>query len=731
MASVASRWAAWERAGRRVNRVSPLAPITFPETDLIVRARIAPGADLTADPGSWSWSEISADVRWDNGNGVQVTGGRPDERGTVSTIRARMMLDNREGKYARRNPLSPYYGLLTTRTPIWVEVDPGDGGHDFVRAFVDSWPVRWQDKSLNDSYVPIECLGALGILQQTQGESVSALYRAITGSNPVHYWPMEDSSGASFAAPAAGNVPLRVKSGTVSFAGDSVTTPGSSSLPDLSGNGELYASGLRTSDIALPLGPWTLGVVFRVSTTTAPVVRWRMDGDVYRYMRLDITSTTIVLSGIQSDGTVSTIDSIAINLDDSVHHSACVIIDPTTASAFDLQIWADGVLLASGNVPSAAGRPSDIKVNPQGESGATADCLSVGHVAFWRGTVTDWMDALEGHDGEMAHERIERLCGQAGIRYSSQAVTSARMGPQPVGDVLTLLRECELADQGVLYEHDFGLSYQSRTERYNQNVHLPLDITDLTSEPEPADDNQRTVNRWTVHRSGGSATTYTVTDGSHGTDSIGVWPGQETVNLESDLQLGDWASWRAALTTVDEERWPYVTFGLHRTPDLIVPWTSAPYGARTTIGPMPANGPPDDVDAFVEGYAQRVNQRLWDVVTNLSPASPYDIAIYNDSATPGYGAHYDTAGSATTADFVAGTDTSMTVETTLGPIWTEDLDDFNFVIRVGGVDLEVTAVSGGSSPQTFTITQTPLNGVVKTIPAGSDVRLSEPSIYGL
>jgi len=43
----------------------------------------------------------------------------------------------------------------------------------------------------------------------------------------------------------------------------------------------------------------------------------------------------------------------------------------------------------------------------------------------------------------------------------------------------------------------------------------------------------------------------------------------------------------------------------------------------------------------------------------------------------------------------------------------------------------VTAVSGASSPQTFTITQTPVNGVTKTIPSGSPVRLWRAAVRAL
>jgi len=71
----------------------------------------------------------------------------------------------------------------------------------------------------------------------------------------------------------------------------------------------------------------------------------------------------------------------------------------------------------------------------------------------------------------------------------------------------------------------------------------------------------------------------------------------------------------------------------------------------------------------------------------------------------------------------------MSVAVTDGPLWITTLSHggmFPVYIRTGGVILEVTGITGVSSPQLFTVTQTPVNGVVKTIPAGTPVRLAYP-----
>jgi hypothetical protein len=68
-----------------------------------------------------------------------------------------------------------------------------------------------------------------------------------------------------------------------------------------------------------------------------------------------------------------------------------------------------------------------------------------------------------------------------------------------------------------------------------------------------------------------------------------------------------------------------------------------------------------------------------------------------------------------------------------GVEWETDpaLTDVPFDIAVSGVQLRVTAITGETSPQTFTVDQTPVNGVTKTIAPGESVELTYPAIVAL
>ena len=88
----------------------------------------------------------------------------------------------------------------------------------------------------------------------------------------------------------------------------------------------------------------------------------------------------------------------------------------------------------------------------------------------------------------------------------------------------------------------------------------------------------------------------------------------------------------------------------------------------------------------------------------------------------------DSGDSTLSADFIAGTNTSMTVAIASGLLWTTAGGDFPLELDVGGARITVTAISGASSPQTFTVSATVVNGVAKTVPAGTKVRLWRPTV---
>lgn len=738
------------RAQRRIPRsrprfggagVSPVGSVTFPTTPLVIRVLIALGADLSASPLSWAWEDITRFVRFDLG--IETVKGR-SENSTVTTDQCRMKLDNRDGRFNRRNPTGPYYGLLSMNTPIWVTVDAGSGVKTRVEMFVNSWPTRWSDQSTNDCTVTIECAGILRRLGQGSVLK-SALRRATLQTSPAAYWPMEDESSAAAIASAISSVGTMLISTTgVTLASDSAMA-GSDSLPAFTSGevGTLLAGSVPT---LTSTGFWAISTWARfptdvVTDTFMRIADISVTGSTEDYWEISAYGTTSGVPAFQA----SSSEGSGIFLDGATGFPTPAPYDgdwhnvqvwaTQNGSNIDAALYVDGNLEATSSTAGTIGQPVVIDHRPRSTGTAAAVECAIGHTSVHTTStgLTDLYDAGIGHVGEMAHERGARLCAEEGVPFVSLASTSVSLGPQGIGTLLSILRECETVDMGVLYETGWGLGYQATSERYNATVAFTLDfaLNHLTETPEPADDDLVVRNRWTVSRPDGSeyTTEQDVGPMRTGAGGPGVYDDQLSANVETDTQLRHQAGWRVHLGTVDEDRWPRLDFNLARNPELIDTWTALPYGARMNLLNPLTGLAPDTIDAFIEGHREQFTSKTWIAGLMTAPASPYEVQVVAD--TTGNRGRVDAANSTLAAD---ATDVATTISVASpSALWRTGTVSFD--INVAGERMTVTDISGGSSPQTFTVTRS-VNGVVKEQLAtvgGRSVKVSlwKPAVYAL
>jgi hypothetical protein len=107
-------------------------------------------------------------------------------------------------------------------------------------------------------------------------------------------------------------------------------------------------------------------------------------------------------------------------------------------------------------------------------------------------------------------------------------------------------------------------------------------------------------------------------------------------------------------------------------------------------------------------------------------------AIDNLSFTGLAPTRVDTDGSQLAAG-VSATATTLSVTVTAGRLWITSSAfpaEFPFDVRVGGEGVRVTAITGASSPQTFTVVRS-VNGISKPQTANTDVRLAQPAYVAL
>jgi len=714
-------------------------PVTFPTADLKVTVRIALGADLSQSWLTWQWLDITEWVRYRDA--ITITLGRQDWASRVDAGRARLRLDNRDGRFSRRNPLSPYYGLLSKNTPIWITVDPGSGESTRFQGFVTEWPTRWTDKSGTDSTVPIVCSGVIRRLESASANR-SALRRSVESLSPDSFWPLEGDlrplagTADALAAANVGSGPLGPTTEALDF-GSTRGPVGVSDAAELSYNWLVLGQVDPAATTAASFVAWVklpsdasgsnyVQVNFNLSGSTGDVAYFYMDASP-----TSVSAATLEIDGVGS----SSLGSTSMTVDTTTAHQMAMTI-AQSGSDLVVNTYFDGVHLETTTLASdtfnapvrvVAGNVRIDGTVPVGDYQAVVSSL-----AFWRSELTAAQIARMaaagvGGVGELAHERVIRVCAEAGVALSCVSARSVVMGPQPVGTEMSVLRECQIVDDGLLFETEFGLGYTSSSERLNAPVAMALDFDSrhIAEEPEPADDDQRTVNYWVASRSGGESAT------AQDADSIAdglLYDGGSTVNVEADSQLIHQAGWQVHKGTVDEDRWPHLALRFHGTPDLIPDWVETRIGDRVTVDNPPEQVDPYPIDAIIEGWTEQIDTKTWQAALNTSPASPFE--VFQIETGTGNRSRLDTKHSTLSAEVASG-GTSATVVTAAGKRpWITSAAfpaQFPLIINIGGEPITVTDITSATSPQTFTLTRS----LAKSHAAGAKVSLWRPPAIAL
>lgn len=614
-----------------------------------------------------------------------------------------------------------------------------------VSGEVSSWPPRW-NLSGTDVYTPIEASGIMRRLGQGAKPLKSAIARGILdelGSSLKAYWRLEDGDDATqFANELAGGAPMRPL-GTVSPAGS--IPVGAATLPVVSMGSAGQLAGGVTAAWTSPTA-WTVGALFYFGSEPDLIFRaplsWTTTGTITQWYLYGTAATDrLTVEGYNHAGTLITTDFLPITRPGGITNNWAFVY--VTAHQ-------NGALIEWSAAYAGEDYGQSVTKSDTGTIGAVQSLLLshgggandsfVGHAFVADTDILTTVDPaayITGFVGETAADRMTRLCAEEGISLQvlGDPSTTALVGSQGAKTLLDLLQAAADADGGVLYEPRgvLGLAYRTRTSLYNQTASLALDYAAGHVAPplEPLDDDQAVRNDVTVTRTDGSSARAVLDTGPLSTQAppagVGVYDEDLRLNVFSDDQLADIASWRVHLGTWDESRYPTVTVDLSAVPALIGDASEVDVGDFLSIDNPPAWLPTNLIELLAQGYTERLSPFEWRITWNATPAGPYTVGVL-DSATLG---KLDTDGS-TLAEDLTTTETAVDVATTnaSSPLWTTAGGEFPFDIRVGGERMTVTAISGASSPQTFTVTRS-VNGVVKTHSTGADVRLWAPLVLAL
>lgn len=606
---------------------------------------------------------------------------------------------------------------------------------------VSSWPSRW-DVSGKDVYVQVEAAGIMRRLGQGVSPLASTLRRRIPSFTSVPllaYWPMEEGESATRAySPITGVLPLKINA--VQWAAVD-TLASSSALPSLKSAGGVLAQ--MNGRVPAPAGVvtnWHVQWVYRldtVNTTLRTFMRVLSTGTVNEwYVQINNNTTRII--GRDSDGIAVFTQDIGTTTDLYNQWIRAELRVDQNGGNVDWQIRFTDVGGDAGafnaSFAGSSGRPVGVASPPDGYS-PDVDGMAIGHISAWGASSTTAYDgAIDAWAGETSGARAVRLTGEESVPFGLYGAAAEAMGVQRPASLLDLLGECADADHGILHEarDSVALKYRDRGGMYNQSPALALDYATaghVAPPLEPVDDDQAVRNDVTVQRTGGSAARATLDTGALSTQAppngVGRYDESLTFNLFDDEQADDHAGWLLHLGTWDETRYPVLRVELAAAPSLMESVTAVDLGDRITVAHPPAWLPPDTINLLVQGYSETIGIFDWKIEFNCTPARPWDVAYVGDATF----AQVDTAGSSLNSGATS-TATSISVATTTGAVWTTDGANMPFDIRVAGEVMRVTAISGASSPQTFTVTRS-VNTVVKAQLTGADVRLAYPSIVAL
>lgn len=601
---------------------------------------------------------------------------------------------------------------------------------------VSEWPPHWSLGGHRQT-IPIQAAGIKRRLGQGAAPVQSPLRRSIPATpGLVAYWPMEEPGG-HFASATPGASELRVTSGTIAYASDD-TFPGSAPLPAW-GTGRAYG---RVADhdasadqpqgvlmlMRMPTEPTGSRLLVAVITDGGSVRRWDMwyspGSHSLAMTAYDQDGNKVIADEIANVPALDLTQQVAIWLEQPDPDTVWMTVVGLPLGADMTQQWTAG---ADGHT---VGRITQVIVgDPKG-----LEDLTIGHIMVCTGIIgmATIQPQILGYPGEAAGARLARLAAENDVplQIVGQLGDMAAMGPQRSGTLLDLLEECADADGGALAESrdEAGLLYRSRASLYNQPPALELAYGQpgLAAPFEPVDDDQAVRNRVTVSREGGSSATVEATTGplsiAAPPDGVGIYDDSVTVNVATDGQLPDQAGWRLHLGTWDESRYPALGVKLHKAPTLIPAAAAMDLGDRATVADLPEWLPPAPADGIVQGYTETIELLRWRIDCNATPAGPWQVAVRDG------GTRRDGDGS-TLAAAVGAADTAWSVASP-NVLWTTDPADFPFDLAVGGEVVTVTAITGTSSPQALVVVRA-VNGISKSHPAGSVVRLAAPLVRAL
>lgn len=610
-----------------------------------------------------------------------------------------------------------------------------------------------------DRNAKFQAAGLMRRLGQGTAPVMSSLKRGYLGigATLINYWPCEDGTSATSIASAVNQAPMHMV-GSPNFASDN-DFPCSQPLPvlhssawfgDVPGytfSGQIQCRFLTSILSASPPPDNTVLIrLFGFGTVMVWELLYLTGGG------LKIKAFNTSNNEVYDSGTLGfDVRDIPARLSFELQNNGANVdwrVSALSITPGAIAGFVDGTV-ASFN----CGQVLQVMAGPQG----LADRVTMGHISLesLRTDLFANLSELQAWYNEDAVARLRRLCTENGLpfsHYEGGAQDAAFMGYQRPLRLVDLFREIETTDGGVLFEPlgSFGIAYRTRRGIAGQAAKLTaaVDQRQVGWPFRPKIDDQRTRNDVTVEQPGGSSARAEQTTGPMSTqdypDGIGRVDTTVSVNTSSTNLLPNHAEWRLALGVTPDPRVPDAKFNIDATPirglrnqlldvrlaDRVV-FTGA--GAKT--------GYYDALSQLTRSIAEEWTNHTAEFTLNTSPEGPFAVSALDGTA------RLDSGSSTLSGDLSASAVGTFSVATAgLGDLWittaTHQPDSFGtnhfpMDIMIGGERITISAITGATSPQTFTISARGVNGVAQpgsvgmAHASGAEVHVFEPYRLGL
>lgn len=620
------------------------------------------------------------------------------------------------------------------------------------------------------AYVDVDAAGVLRRYDGPQKPARSALARHVAGYRPVAYWAFEEGAqgGASVAqlATTSPTGPLAVT--RMDFAKDSGLF-GSKPLPTVRAGTTMRISGIP----GFATGRWAVYVMIKFTTQGFPTGSAEHEilsfstanATLTLYAKLNGTDPLIVLRGVDSTGTAIGVG-VDLSQAELVAAGQLGFMDrwqqvkiygqesggSTTYTLAMLDPDDQALTTDLGTVAHSADRVRTISTTV----GAGAAGMGIGHLSIWGvaftdaytvnflGVATGDISWELGAPGMPARDWLSILGTDQGQVLETEGPAGTLLGPYYDAGFIDLVQAAARTDMGLLTEQRdrLGLRYVSREALYDRPADLVLDYrSGMVFAPfKPKDDDKGLINRITVSRRQGSEATAEVSEGP-----LSVLPPPDGINVNDDSaetivylddQLDSQAGWRLHVATWNAMRVAGLTLKMAnlRLRPLLDTVLAMKEGARIQVINTPKRYGPDGFDLLVRGSKETHAEGVFDITFNCVPYGPYVTGLVVEEGSPvsPTDPRADTSGAALAEDLDT-TETAVDVLTANSRTWITTATypgDFPFDITVGGERMRVTAITGATSSQTFTVVRS-INGVVKTHASGAALALADPTPVAL